>query len=153
MKVLDLTLCLLSHKLGLCKKLNIHLCCAWCREWYRHSFVFLISDEVTVGKGTTIKEEIKLRNLTFGLSACCRLTWIHHLYLWQNSVSFCCPAENKWSFFRTLTVSLELPRTLWSTEIGTSPCILSTPHIRQALLQPAKSIWLMADFHPQPFYP
>lgn len=102
---------------------------------------------------TKKKEGIKPRVLTFGWSACCRLTWIHHLYLWQNSVPFCCPAANKWSFFRTLTVSLELPGTLWSTEIGISPCILSTPHIKQALLQPAKSIWLMAEFHPQPFYP
>lgn len=96
---------------------------------------------------------MKLGHLTFGCSACCRLTWIHHLYLWRNSVPFCYPAENKWSFFRTLTASLELTATLWGPKIGSSPSILSTPHIRRALLQPAKSIWLMADFHPQPLPP
>lgn len=113
---------------------------------------FWLSAEATVGRGTTKKEEErKLGNLTFGWSARCRLTWIHHLYLWRNSVPFCCPAENKWSFFRTLAASLELTGTLWNTKIGTSPSTLSTPHIRQALFQPAKSIWLMADFHQQPF--
>lgn len=149
MKVPDFILCLQSNKLGIHKKQNIYPFRAWCRKRHGRDSALRIYAKA--------REKPKRRRNKNGesdlmWSACCRLTWIHHLYLWRNSVPFCCPAENKWSFFRTLAASLELTGTLWSTEIGTSPSLLSTLHIRKALLQPAKSIWLMADFPPQLFF-
>lgn len=154
MEGLDCIPCLHSHKLVIHKKNITSVSVVHNKD--NDTGMICISDFCWshCKEGNDKKGEMKLGNLTYGWSTCCRLTWIHHLYLWRNSVPFCCPAENKWSFFRTLTASLELTGTLWSTEIGTSPFIPSTPHhIRQALFQPAKSIWLIADFHPHPFFP
>ena len=128
-------------------------CCGRFRQW--HTWLTL-SPRYRLGlytKGERQKEdEIELEKLTFGWSARCRLTWIRHLYLWRNSVPFCWPAENKWSFCRSLAVSLELTETLCSTEIGMSPSILRTQHMWWAFHPSPTSLLLTANFRPQPVF-